>query len=67
MNRKAALALPDQLLVRYFRGGELDRVKKVIVTEARVEVRLTVAGAPRIDLWRDLGGGLGFVPDPAGD
>jgi hypothetical protein len=73
MKRKAALALPDQLLVRYFRAGEIDRITKVTKRKDCVEVHLTGVtkthqNAPkRTDIWRDLGGGLGYVPDPVGD
>ena len=54
-----ALKLPDQLLVRYFRAGELDTVRDVILKDETVTVHLP----ERIDHWRDLGGGLGYVPD----
>jgi hypothetical protein len=57
-----ALKLPDQLLVRYFRAGEIDEVKKVASKETRVEVH--VSG--RVDHWSDLGGGLGYVPVDSG-
>jgi hypothetical protein len=61
--KAAALKLPDQLLVRYFRGGEIEGIAKVEVRGDKVDVRLKLAGKPRCDRWRDLGGGLGFVPD----
>jgi hypothetical protein len=64
MANKAALALPDALLVRYFRTGELDHVRQVTeLPDARLRVKLRIAKADRIDTWRDLGGGLGYVPD----
>jgi hypothetical protein len=61
--KAAALKLPDQLLVRYFRGGEIEGIAKVEVRGDKVDVRLKVAGKARCDRWRDLGGGLGYVPD----
>lgn len=64
---KAALALPDQLLVRYFRDGEINHITKVTKRKERVTVLLTIARKKRTDRWRDLGGGLGYVPNPAGD
>lgn len=57
-----ALKLPDQLLVRYFRGGEIEAITKVEAKGAHVNVELKVDGGRRVDAWRDLGGGLGFVP-----
>jgi len=58
-----ALALSDALIVRYFRSGELDQVTKVIpLKDGRIQVQL---GSARIDTWRDLGGGIGYVPDPS--
>lgn len=57
---KEALKLPDQLLVRYFRAGEIDSIRAV---ESCADSALTVQLEQRTDHWRDLGGGLGFVPD----
>ena len=57
-----ALKLPDQLLVRYFRAGEIENVATCTVKGGNVGVRLKFSKGPRIDHWRDLGGGLGFVP-----
>lgn len=54
-----ALKLPDQLLVRYFREGEIEEVKTVTSDKESLTVQL----ASRTDRWRDLGGGLGYVPD----
>jgi hypothetical protein len=60
MTNKKALALPDALLVRYFRGGEIEHIRKVTThADGRIEVQLRT----RTDWWRDLGGGLGIVPD----
>jgi len=58
-----ALKLPDQLLVRYFRADEIENIATVEVKESHVGVILKFPAGPRIDHWRDLGGGLGFVPD----
>jgi hypothetical protein len=55
-----ALALPDALIVRYFRAGELDEVTAV---ENLDDGRIKVQVDDRTDLWRDLGGGVGYVPD----
>ena len=64
MPKKASLLLPDSLIVRYFRNDEIDQVSSVVQLEdGRYRVVLTVAGHERTDLWRDLGGGIGFVPD----
>jgi hypothetical protein len=61
---KTALRLPDQLLVRYYREGEIDSIQSVKKTRDRIRVQLTIPDQePRVDQWRDLGGGLGFVPD----
>lgn len=62
--RAEVLKLPDQLLVRYFRSGELDAITKVHVADGLVTVRF---GRARTDRFRDLGGGLGYVPEAAGD
>lgn len=61
---RVALKLPDQLLVRYFRDGEIDAITKVTtLADTRVRVQLRLDAATRTDHWRDLGGGLGYVPD----
>lgn len=60
--KKAALKLPDQLLVRYFRAGEIEAIAEVNLWKGNVGVVLKFPRGPRIDHWRDLGGGLGFVP-----
>ena len=60
-----ALSLPDALVVRYFRAGELDQVAEVIVEKNTVTVRVdSPTGTSRADRWQDLGGGIGYVPDP---
>jgi len=64
MPNKKALALPDALLVRYFRGGEIEHVTKVTkLKDGRVRVQLRIEATTRTDHWRDLQGGLGYVPD----
>lgn len=64
MPNKKALALPDSLLVRYYRAGESEQITKVtILPDGRIRVQLRIASKPRTDSWRDLGGGLGYVPD----
>lgn len=64
MANKKALALPDALLVRYFRREEIDHITKVTtIADGRVQVKLRIKTQERTDLWRDLGGGLGYVPD----
>lgn len=68
-----ALKLPDQLLVRYFREGEIENIATVSIGDGKpggagkVCVLLKFPKGPRIDHWTDLGGGLGFVPDVTGD
>lgn len=58
--QKPALALPDALIVRYYRAGELDHITKVkTLGDGRIQVVLK----SRTDHWRDLGGGIGYVPD----
>lgn len=64
MPNKKALALPDALLVRYFRSGEIDHITKVTkLPNGRLQVRLVISSTQRTDHWRDLAGGLGYVPD----
>ncbi len=59
-----ALKLPDSLLVRYYREAEIDHIQKVTSRkDGRIEVQLLIADAQRTDHWRDLGGGIGYVPD----
>ena len=54
-----ALKLPDQLLIRYFRAGEIAAITKVNTAKGIITVKL----GKRTDRWRDLGGGLGYVPE----
>jgi len=63
MQNTEALKLPDQLLVRYFRAGEIEHIAKVETKKTKLGVRLALETGPRIDHWVDLGGGLGYVPD----
>jgi hypothetical protein len=63
MNNPEALKLPDALLVRYYRQGEIEVITAVVIEETRVIVVLDLADHSRTDHWRDLGGGLGYVPD----
>jgi hypothetical protein len=56
------LKLPDQLLARYFRSGKIDTITKVEPGEDQ-RVRVFFGEEKPADLWRDLGGGLGYVPD----
>jgi hypothetical protein len=64
-----AMKLPDQLVVRYFRAGELDAIRSVTSSEkgSIVAVGVMRSADLQTDHWRDLGGGLGFVPDAAAD
>lgn len=63
MPAKPALTLPDALVVRYFRVGELDLVTAVKADGDAIRVQLVlVDGTERADTWRDLGGGIGYVP-----
>lgn len=57
-----ALKLPDQLLVRYYRAGEIEAVTKVKAGKDG-GFAVSLHDGTRTDHWRDLGGGLGFVPD----
>ncbi|MEQ1862238.1 MAG: hypothetical protein ABMA13_20160 [Chthoniobacteraceae bacterium] len=57
-----ALKLPDQLLVRYFRAGEIEAIAKVKPGKDGSFV-VSLRDPKRTDHWRDLGGGLGFVPE----
>jgi hypothetical protein len=64
MANKKALALPDALLVRYFRDGTIDEITKVTILETGVvQVLLRAKSRNRTERWRDLGGGIGFVPE----
>lgn len=58
-----AMKLPDALIVRYFRQYELDLVTKVVALGSVWTVTLKLNKGGRTDKWRDLGGGLGIVPD----
>ncbi len=62
---KEALKLPDYLLVRYYRSGEIQQVHDVeeFGTAKKIHVHLKTDAGDRHDYWRDLGGGIGFVPD----
>jgi hypothetical protein len=63
MPAKPALTLPDALVVRYFRVSELELVTDVTTDGDAIRVQLVLAdGTERIDTWRDLGGGIGYVP-----
>lgn len=57
------MKLPDQLLVRYFRAGEIESIRTVTLKGDQVSVLLDSAEGPRSDRWRDLGGGIGYVPN----
>lgn len=60
----AALDLPDQLLVRYFRAGEIDAISQVDAADkSSITVTVKIEGGSRGDRWKDLGGGLGYVPE----
>jgi hypothetical protein len=59
-----ALKLPDSLLVRYYREAEIESIQKVSSRkDGRIEVQLRIGDAQRTDHWRDLDGGIGYVPD----
>jgi hypothetical protein len=63
MTNKRALALPDALLIRYYRAGEIGHITKVTKHRGgRVTVQIRIEGEPRTDRWQDLGGGIGYVP-----
>jgi hypothetical protein len=59
----ASHALPDALLVRYFRAGEIEDVRAVKIAGDVVTVTLGDGASKCAEKWRDLGGGLGYVPD----
>ena len=69
MPNPEALKLPDSLLVRYFRADETDHIRAVHAAAAapQLTVTLQLPAGPRTDCWRDLGGGLGYVPDLPAD
>ena len=54
--------LPDALLVRYFREGRIELVRRVKIEGDVVEVTCGKGKDRSIERWRDLRGGLGFVP-----
>lgn len=56
-----ALKLPDELLVRYFRAGEIERITSVETRKRTLVVKLK----NRTDRWKDGGGEVGYVPDQA--
>lgn len=63
---KEALKLPDAVLLRYHQAREIERIAKVAADGDLLTVEIKLAdGATRLDRWRDLGGGLGYIPEPA--
>ncbi len=62
MNR-AALKLPDQLLVRYFRQGTIDDVKRVVEDKKTRDLAVTL-NSGSIEKWKYLAD-LGWIPDGA--
>jgi hypothetical protein len=62
---KNALHLPDSLLVRYYREGKDEQVTNVTTgKDGKVHVTLSTG---ENEVWRDLGGNLGYVPELAAD
>ena len=60
MNR-AALKLPDQLLVRYFRQGTIDNVQRVVEDKKTRDVAVTLTSGTT-ERWKYLAD-LGWIPD----
>ncbi len=60
MNR-AALKLPDQLLVRYFRQGTIDAIARVAESKKTRDIAVTLRGGT-VEKWKFLTD-LGWIPD----
>jgi hypothetical protein len=61
--RNAALKLPDQLLVRYFRQGTADNIKHVVEDKKTRDITVTLESGA-IEKWKYLRD-LGWIPDAA--
>ncbi len=61
MRNRAALKLPDQLLVRYYRQGQIDNVVKVHDETKTRDITVTLRGGS-IEKWKYLKD-LGWIPD----
>ncbi len=61
MQNRAALKLPDQLLVRYFRQGTIDAILRVQETEKTRDIIVTLKDGT-IEKWKYLID-LGWIPD----
>jgi len=59
--QKAALKLPDQLLVRYFRQGTIDNVVEVKQQKRTRDIAVTLASGV-IEKWKYIRD-LGWIPD----
>lgn len=62
---KTALQLPDSLLARYYRDGKDEQVTKVTIEKSGT-VHVTLSTGEQ-EVWRDLGGNIGYVPEQAED
>lgn len=63
MKNRAALKLPDQLLVRYYRQGQIDHIKKVDLDQKTRAVMVTLTSGA-VESWKYLID-LGWIPDAA--
>lgn len=61
MQNRAALKLPDQLLVRYFRQGTIDNVVAVKQQKKTRDIAVKLASGA-IEKWKYLRD-LGWIPD----
>jgi hypothetical protein len=61
MPKRAALKLPDQLLVRYFRQGTIDAIARVDQTRKTRDIAVTLKSGA-IEKWKYLRD-LGWIPD----
>jgi ribosomal protein S8 len=63
MPNAEALKLPDQLLVRYYRQGQIQDIKVVVKNNKTRDIRVTLKSGGT-DKWRYLID-LGWIPDAA--
>lgn len=60
MQNSAALKLPDQLLVRYYRQGKTDDIQRVVENKKTRDVSVTLKSG-LIEKWKYLVD-LGWIP-----
>jgi hypothetical protein len=61
MKNSAALKLPDQLLVRYYRQGNADEIKSVVENKKTRDITVTLKSGA-VEKWKYILD-LGWIPD----